>query len=72
MERRFLFAVTNRILKYIIRMVPRKYELPVNYYKYRAIGMPEEEIVWHFNDAVGELPGVFGIHLAPIAVQYGR
>ena len=45
MERRFLFAATNRTFKYIIRMIPRKYELPVNYYKYRVIGMPEEEIL---------------------------
>lgn len=26
---------------------------------------------WHFNSAVGELRGVFGVHLAQIATQYG-
>lgn len=26
---------------------------------------------WHFNGAVGELRGVFGVHIAKIAVQYG-
>jgi hypothetical protein len=26
---------------------------------------------WHFNGAVGELRGVFGIHVAQIAAQYG-
>lgn len=26
---------------------------------------------WHFNGAVGELRGVFGIHLAKIAAQFG-
>ena len=26
---------------------------------------------WHFNGAVGELRGVFGIHIAQIAAQYG-
>ncbi|WP_152485949.1 DUF6650 family protein [Methylohalobius crimeensis] len=26
---------------------------------------------WHFNSAIGELRGVFGVHLAQVAAQYG-
>lgn len=26
---------------------------------------------WHFNSAIGELRGVFGVHIAQIAVQHG-
>jgi FkbM family methyltransferase len=45
MVKQFLLAATNRILRYIIRMIPGKYELPINYYKYRVIGMFDEEIL---------------------------
>ncbi len=44
MVNRFLFAVTNRILISMIRLLPEKYELPGTYYKYRVISMFDEEI----------------------------
>jgi len=44
-RRGFLLPAINRFSKWITRVLPGKYELPVNYYKYRVIGMPEEEIL---------------------------
>ncbi|HZP43968.1 MAG TPA: DUF6650 family protein [Candidatus Binatia bacterium] len=34
-------------------------------------GRPGHWASWRFNGALGELRGVFGVHLARIAVQYG-
>ena len=45
MVKRFLLVAIDRILNSIIRMLPRKYELPCTYYKYRTIGMFDEEIL---------------------------
>ena len=45
MVKRLFLAATNRIVKCIMRLVPRKYELPIIYYKYRVIGMFDEEIL---------------------------
>ncbi len=45
MLKRFLFAGTNRILNSMIRLLPEKYKLPGTYYKYRALGIIDEEIL---------------------------
>ncbi len=45
MVKRFLFAGTNRILNSMIRLLPEKYELPGTYYKYRALGIIDEEML---------------------------
>lgn len=43
--KRFLLTAANHIVRCIIRLAPSKYELPIVYYKYRVIGMFDEEIL---------------------------
>ena len=45
MIKQFLHKAADRTVKYIIRIIPGKYELPVTYYKYKVIGMFDEEIL---------------------------
>ena len=44
MIKRFLHKAADCIVRYIIRIIPGRYELPIIYYKYRVIGMFDEEI----------------------------
>ena len=41
----FLFRVINYSLRHIIKILPKKYELPINYFKYRVMGLNEPELL---------------------------
>lgn len=45
MVKRFLFSAANHTLNSVIRLLPEKYKLPGTYYKYRVLGMFDEEIL---------------------------
>lgn len=45
MIKQFLLTAANQIVRCIISIAPRRYELPIVYYKYRVIGMFDEEIL---------------------------
>ena len=41
---RLFTSIINRVINRVLRILPDKYYLPGTYYKYKLIGMPEEEI----------------------------